>query len=1224
MVAVVVPIVVLVIGLVYLRLLNGPISLSFMVEPIQRVLNEEMPGIQFRVEDAIVQLTSSGAVELHLTSVRITEDTGSVVALASRASVQLSLSALRTGRIAPSRIDLLQPRVVLFSSDRPSYMLGYGHDLQGRTLSMPPVSTETSAPVRETEVAKTVTIERGRIDAVRRVAEVAAEMRRRKGAASYLETLGLKDASLIVSDDGQQTVLQVPVLELSLRHTTRRSFVSGSGMIGADGATPFKYRFRMEDSERQDRLTMTVDVEDLVPRGLTRAALGSPGFGVVEGIDLPIAGHGRLELSRQGDVLTGTFDVALGAGRLHLPWLGKVPLELAGGQIKATYAGDSRRLTVEPATLRWRSSHATLKGLVEPAIGGDGAPGWRFEAEGIDGQLTADDLGAPPLPLSTLVLRGTAFPGNGFAEISEFQLTADKATVSMFGTIAASGQERIARLDGRIGPMSLDAFKTMWPQSLAPQTRAWVASHVVTGRLKGGSFSITSQRDRTDARDAAAVRGRELALTLDADQIGLELLKGLPPLEAPQARLTVEGTTVTLHVPAGVMKAGAQQLQLQDGRLLVTDVGEPHPQAQIDARVSGPAAALLDLADRPPFGFLRNAGVDTNGFDGKFDGRFAVAFPMHPNLSLKEMRIVEAKASIVEGQARKLMGRYAVSGAAIRAEAKDNAVDVNGEVLLDGVLAKLGWRHVIGDASEAQSLKVRTTLGNSERAQLGIHLGDMVSGDVPIDLTVQPGANDEGPVIRVVADLGPAELSLTEVAWSKPAGQRAELRFDIGKRRDGNVLLQNLRLDGDTIGASGWVVLGADNRPIEYLFTDFSLNTVSNLSVRGTLRTDRIWEIKATGARFDARDVFRGFLTVGSPRQNPSGPPPLSLGIDLDARVDTISGVPDVINTNASDPLLRAVHLRMSKRGKDLQEVQFSGRHDNGRTLKASLHATPGSPRMLLVEAADSGEALKLIGIYRNMQGGEGRLEINLDGAGAAERRGVMNVRRFHIMGDQVISDVVDAYDVGQPAIQQGAPRGRRVVREQVEFDRLRTAFATGHGQLVIEDMEVTGPLLSATLRGTLDYRSRQVHLGGTYTPLSGVNRALSTVPLFGELFTGPRREGVVAMTFAIQGPMSNPQVIPNPLSLMAPGFLREIFQMAPNNPTVVPGRAQPQGRATPPQTIGSPPATGPSAAKASPSETKSTKAPARTRARPKAVAPEVSDGWAATTDPRAKPANRN
>ena len=285
------------------------------------------------------------------------------------------------------------------------------------------------------------------------------------------------------------------------------------------------------------------------------------------------------------------------------------------------------------------------------------------------------------------------------------------------------------------------------------------------------------------------------------------------------------------------------------------------------------------------------------------------------------------------------------------------------------------------------------------------------------------------------------------------------------------------------------------------------------------------------------------------------------------------------------------------------------------------MKAKPGAPRIFTVDAEDTGEALKLIGIYRSMRGGEGRLEINLDGAGAAERRGTLRVRRFYVMGDPVVSDMASAYnDGGQPAIKQGA-RGQQIVREQIEFDRLRASFATGNGQLVIEDMEVLGPILGATLRGKLDYRTEQVHLGGTYTPLSGINRALSVVPLVGEVLTGPRREGVVAMTFAIQGPMAKPQFIPNPLSLMTPGFLREIFQMAPNNPTVSPGRLPSQQRRTPqPQTTESPPATGPSE-RTQPAA--GAKEQPKSRARAKAT-PEINDGWAATTDPRAGQPARN
>ncbi|HEY8247607.1 MAG TPA: hypothetical protein VIG38_10040, partial [Hyphomicrobium sp.] len=40
-------------------------------------------------------------------------------------------------------------------------------------------------------------------------------------------------------------------------------------------------------------------------------------------------------------------------------------------------------------------------------------------------------------------------------------------------------------------------------------------------------------------------------------------------------------------------------------------------------------------------------------------------------------------------------------------------------------------------------------------------------------------------------------------------------------------------------------------------------------------------------------------------------------------------------------------------------------------------------------------------------------------------------------------------------------------------------------------------------------------------------------------------------MTFAIQGSMDRPQVIVNPLAMLAPGIFRDIFQMTPFDPKV-------------------------------------------------------------------------
>jgi hypothetical protein len=197
-----------------------------------------------------------------------------------------------------------------------------------------------------------------------------------------------------------------------------------------------------------------------------------------------------------------------------------------------------------------------------------------------------------------------------------------------------------------------------------------------------------------------------------------------------------------------------------------------------------------------------------------------------------------------------------------------------------------------------------------------------------------------------------------------------------------------------------------------------------------------------------------------------------------------------------------------------------------------------------------------MIGFYDNMQGGRVRLEVDLDGRGAAQQSGILWIDNFKVLGDPIVSEVFSGVEGGGPAIGAATPGQRRVVREVFEFDRMKLPFSVGHGQFAIEESYLRGPILGATLRGKVDYGAQRVNLGGTYVPLQGLNNMLGGIPVLGQIISGPRGEGIFGITFAIQGPMGNPQVIVNPLSLVAPGIFREIFQMT--NPSTA---VQPRGQ---------------------------------------------------------------
>ncbi|MNL22238.1 hypothetical protein D3C87_1435730 [compost metagenome] len=61
--------------------------------------------------------------------------------------------------------------------------------------------------------------------------------------------------------------------------------------------------------------------------------------------------------------------------------------------------------------------------------------------------------------------------------------------------------------------------------------------------------------------------------------------------------------------------------------------------------------------------------------------------------------------------------------------------------------------------------------------------------------------------------------------------------------------------------------------------------------------------------------------------------------------------------------------------------------------------------------------------------------------------------------------------------------------------------------------------------------------------PLFGLNNIFQKLPILGPLLGGRDGEGLVGVTFAVRGPLDKPQFLVNPLSLLAPGIFREMFE---------------------------------------------------------------------------------
>lgn len=60
-------------------------------------------------------------------------------------------------------------------------------------------------------------------------------------------------------------------------------------------------------------------------------------------------------------------------------------------------------------------------------------------------------------------------------------------------------------------------------------------------------------------------------------------------------------------------------------------------------------------------------------------------------------------------------------------------------------------------------------------------------------------------------------------------------------------------------------------------------------------------------------------------------------------------------------------------------------------------------------------------------------------------------------------------------------------------------------------------------------------------------------IPLLGDILNSRKGEGIFGVTYGITGEVDELRVAVNPVSMLAPGFLRKIFQMGPTPQAAAP-----------------------------------------------------------------------
>ncbi|MGE0611106.1 MAG: hypothetical protein AB7O70_02035, partial [Hyphomicrobiales bacterium] len=639
-------------ALAYGRINQGPVSLSFLVPTLESAINRELAEVSVKIDDAVVQRDTDGyGVVFRLRNIRLVDKEGAVVAQAPMAAIGLSGYALLWGKIAPGSVDFIGPRLLLFYTQENGLSLTFsrsasadgapasrvpGASPPGDAVPLPePAPAATAEAQQDVEPGIALFAPSKTLNITRTLTSAFQRARAQEGATSYLSRFGVRDAVVIFDQNGQQSQWQVPDFAIDLDHREKRSIILGEAKIKSLTG-PWKFSFRTEESEKQQRLTFTATVEDLIPVGL---AGNFPGLPMLKSLDLPVSAQASVHLSSEGELLGAEAKLKMRAGYLVAPWDAKHPMLIDSGDIHVRYLAKEDRVEILPSTLKWGKSHATLSGEFRPVAAANGEKVWAYEVRADDAVLAVEEAALEPVPIDRWQATGTVIPSTGRLEVSSFVIASGANSLELAGTVIDAPGSPEVLLNGLISPMPMDMLKRFWPKFLAGGAREWVVERVAAGQVNGGRVAINLPAGvLADLDNVGEIPPS--AANVDVGLSGLQIyyIPEMPPVAIPDARLTVVGRSFALAAPAAaVTLPSGQRIDLSEGSFRIDDL-RPDPQRGVIAfKTAGTATAALELLDHDPLNYVREVGVKPSDFGGKMKGEFEIFMPLLKNLRFADI-----------------------------------------------------------------------------------------------------------------------------------------------------------------------------------------------------------------------------------------------------------------------------------------------------------------------------------------------------------------------------------------------------------------------------------------------------------------------------------------------------------------------------------------------------------------------------------------------------------
>ncbi|MCZ8545228.1 DUF3971 domain-containing protein [Mesorhizobium qingshengii] len=849
-------------------------------------------------------------------------------------------------------------------------------------------------------------------------------------------------------------------------------------------------------------------------------------------IDLADAGDTTAAAGKLGAValkLTGSEGTGTNASRLtaalsstgsvlDLGTRGLLPADVG---VDATLVAGSNKIQVDRLLLKTGRSTFNFAGSIgpKPATGAAGEePSYRYDLTSDGSTLAPSESPEPALAFLARIA--------GVYQTVSHKLVAEQIALRSGSSGEVLGTAAVEFVDGKapginlafnVHDMPVSHVKQLWPWFSARNARLWVLDNLFGGRVVDANLQFHVVPDRLG--NGVPLSAEEVFGRFQIEGSRFDTAGRIPPIRDAVGVVGFRANDVDIALTSGtVFMPSGRTVAASNGTLTVKAANHSPVIGSLDLDVEGEAPAIAELASYEPINAMRHVGFLPEDLSGSVTGHVRADIPLQSGVDTSKLDWLVSLDYTGLSLAKPFEGQTVADADGSITVDPEKAV-ISAKASLNGIPAELDLIEPLEDRGPARSRKVALMLDDKVRAAAMPGLTPLLAGTVRVAIDKSGTGNQ-----NVSADLTNARLDIPWAGWSKGAGVPANVTFVMTKSGD-TTTLSDFNLDGKTFSVDGSVVL-VNGALSSARFSKVALNRGDDVAV-SVKRSGKGYAVDINGSVLDARSLIKQFTSDVDTATKTTG----SDAISVSADVDQLTGF--------HDEQLSNLKLDYSAAGSRVNGLKVSATASSGAAISIS-NTTGDGRRALNVQSADAGAILRFLNIYEHMEGGS--ITLALSGASDGPMKGKVDTTNFFVVNEPKLASIVSTPPAGDSRSLNQAVKGN-LDTSRVKFERGYAEIDKGSGYLKLANGVLRGPRIGTTFQGTLYDQDNNMDMTGTFMPVYGLNRIFGELPIVGALLGNGRDRGLIGVTYRLKGNANKPLLDVNPLSVIAPGIFRSIFE---------------------------------------------------------------------------------